>query len=212
LIRPWAGLPDARPGGNIEKRILFLVVDIGIETIYQCGGSIALTLRMTMMPRFRPSLALLGGAAVMLVACSTIYDRQVHRTLDPYIGATEDTASLVFGKAVSHTTLPDGRRRVTFVYARNIGGGSSYVDNPTTETVSGRIYGSNGRMQTYTETRTSQTHGELVGSPDWKASCTIVFELDAAGRISSYSYDDSHYSDRDGPISGFTCSQVLGYG
>ncbi|MGF6228595.1 hypothetical protein QFZ27_002550 [Inquilinus ginsengisoli] len=150
----------------------------------------------------------LGIAVLMLAGCGTSNDRQVRRMLDQYVGKTEAVAILNFGRPVSRVSLPDGQNRTTFVRSRNVETGGFYVSIPRTEAAEGTIRDDDGNVRSYSETRTTYVDGPWVSPREIEVSCTIIFQIDAEGRIRSYDYVEK---DTGEPLlRGFDCARALG--
>jgi hypothetical protein len=157
------------------------------------------------MPCSGPNLVRFGSVLALLTGCATPFERQVDRSLDRFIGMPEAMAAAVLGPPVGRVVLPDGDQRVSLLVIRDVETGGFQARVPRSETVSGTSIGPGG-VRTYVETRTGYLSGPWLPGGTLRVSCTVTFQLDRTGWITSYDYVDN---DPGGTDRGYYCSQVL---
>jgi hypothetical protein len=140
------------------------------------------------MPRLRPGLALLGMS--LLAACAASKDDLVSEKLDGFIGMSRESLVGLFGKPTRDSIRQDGLRHVTFRQSRQTESSGFHIPTTQTETVNGTIFGRDGRLRSYSETRTHQVDGIWMPARTDHWFCRLGFALDAGGHAVSYTYDD----------------------
>lgn len=122
---------------------------------------------------------------IVVVGCATT--EKYEKVLEAWIGAHSDELVAAWGPPQSVYTFSGGRKVLQYVGQRTVTYGGYTYTEPVTTYHSGSLYGTRGRIGSYSGTSTSYVTGQTPILTD-TLSCTTRFTTNKAGYILGWSH------------------------